>query len=100
MSDMKQYMVEFEILNQFDVEFLQLIPEQRNVVNSLFQEGVLMSYSLNVERTRLWAIFHVDNESKLIHLIDSFPLSRFMSYEYCELMFHNSLHLIPSISLN
>lgn len=100
MNDFKQYMVEFDILFPHDTEFMSLIPAQRNEVNQLFQEGVLMSYSLNLERSRLWAIFHVDNESKLISIIDNLPLSRFMDYEYEELMFHNSLSMIPTISLN
>jgi len=100
MNEFKQYMVEFEILFQSDKEFLALIPQQRQEVNQLFQDGVLMSYSLNQERTRLWAIFHVDNESKLLSIIDNLPLTRFMDYEYEELMFHNSLHMIPTISLN
>lgn len=100
MNELKQYMVEFEILFPNDPEFLELIPEQREKVNQLFHEGKLLSYSLNLERSRLWAIFSMNNESKLINVIDSLPLSRFMDYEYEELMFHNSLHMIPSISLN
>lgn len=93
-------MVEFDILLPNDPEFMEGISEQRAAINRLFHQGVLMSYSLNMERSRLWAIFHVKNESKLISLIDGLPLSRFMDYEYQELMFHNSLHMIPSISLN
>lgn len=100
MSDFKQYMVEFEILFPQDKEFLSLIPKQRHEINKLFQEGVLMSYSLNQSRSKLWAIFHINNESKLINIIDNLPLSRFMDYEYQELMFHNGLHMIPTISLN
>lgn len=100
MNDTTQYMVIFDIMYPNDDQFMALIPEQRSKVNRCFHEGKLMSYSLNQERSRLWAIFNVQNESELIGLIDSLPLSKYMDYNYEELMFHNSLHLIPSSSLN
>lgn len=93
-------MVEFDIMYPNDDQFLQLIPKQRAMVNSYFQDGKLMSYTLNMNRTKLWAVFHVEGESQLIALIDELPLSRYMDYEYEELMFHNSLHMIPSMSMN
>ena len=93
-------MVEFEIRQANDDEFLNLIPEQRTIINEYFHKGLLMSYSLNQERTKLWAIFSVSNESHLVDLIDKLPLTRYMDYNYQPLMFHNSLHMIPSISLN
>lgn len=100
MNDLKQYMVTFDVLHPDDVDFLRLIPEQRKQINKLFHQGALLSYSLNSDRTRLWAIFSVNNESKLINIIDNLPLSGYMDYVYEELMFYNSLHMIPSISLN
>ena len=93
-------MVEFDI-RYADVEmFMSMIPEQRTIVDLYFRDGTLMSYSLNINRSKLWAVFNVENENKLLLLIDALPLSQFMDYNYHELMFHNSLHLIPSISLN
>ncbi len=93
-------MVEFDILYPDDMEFMNLVPKQRNLINEYFVEGKLMSYSLNMERSRLWAIFKTDTEMELISLIDSLPLSRFMDYTYEPLLFNNSITMIPTISLN
>ncbi len=100
MNEETLYMVEFEILYPDDSEFMDLIPKQRRLINEYFVEGKLMSYSLNKERSRLWAIFKTDTEMELISLIDSLPLSRFMDYSYDALLFNNSITMIPSISLN
>lgn len=100
MNSTTQYMVEFDI-KYADVEtFMTLIPEQRKIVDLYFLDGSLLSYSLNMNRSKLWAVFSVDTENKLLLLIDGLPLTQFMDYNYHELMFHNGLHMIPSISLN
>jgi len=49
MNEFKQYMVEFDILLPNDPEFMEGISEQRAAINRLFHQGVLMSYSLNME---------------------------------------------------
>lgn len=100
MSDLKIYMVEFDIQLPDDEMFMKLIPEQRKKINDFFHKGYLMSYSLNENRTKLWGVFRVSNESELIQLLDQLPLTSYMDYNYEQLMFHNSLHMIPSISLN
>ena len=100
MEEIKQYMVSFDILYPMGEELVALIPEQRDAINKLFHQGVLLSYTLNLERTKLWAVLQIENESRLINIVDNLPMSRFMDYNYDELTFHNSLHMIPSISLN
>jgi len=100
MNEVKQYMVEFDILYPLEEELVALIPDQRTAVNDLFTDGVLHSYTLNIDRTKLWAVFQLENESNLIRIIDSLPMTRYMDYTYHELTFHNSLNMIPAISLN
>lgn len=100
MNEEKLYMVEFDILYPNDMEFMDLVPKQRALINEYFVSGKLMSYSLNMERSRLWAIFKLETEMELISLVDSLPLSRFMDYEYEQLLFSNSISMIPTISLN
>jgi muconolactone delta-isomerase len=100
MNEKKLYIVEFDILYPDDMEFMDLIPKQRSLINQYFVDGKLLNYSLNKERTRLWAIFKTDTEIELISLIDTLPLTRFMDYSYEELLFNNSISMIPTISLN
>ena len=96
----KQYMVDFQVPFSMSPEFTSRIPEQRKRVNDLFVNGKLLSYTLSANKDRLWAIFLVTTESELLHLIDSFPLTIYMDYQYHELLFHQSLRLLPSLSMN
>jgi len=96
----KQYIVEFVILDPFNDEIENLIPEQRMAVFRLFQDGVLQSYTLSLDRTRLWAVFSADSESELISILTNLPMHNFMDYDYTELMFHNSASFLPAVSLN
>ncbi|GLR17740.1 muconolactone Delta-isomerase family protein [Portibacter lacus] len=100
MEDNRQYMVEFDVYYQIDGEFESKIPSQRDAISRLFAQGKLLSYSLSKERTKLWGVFLVSSESELIQLIEKLPLTRFMDYDYNELLFHNGLSLIPTMSLN
>ena len=95
-----QYMVEFQVPPLLTDEMLALIPDQQEQVNKLFIQGKMLSYSLSVDRSKLWAVFIAGSESELINHIDSLPMTYLMDYNYHELMFHNTVHLIPSMSLN
>ena len=96
----KQYMVEFDVYYQIDGDFERKIPLQRSAINKLFESGKLLSYSLSKERTKLWGVFLVDSESELVNIIEELPLTPYMDYDYSELLFHNGLSLIPTMSLN
>jgi muconolactone delta-isomerase len=93
-------MVEFTILYPKDIEYRNLLSQQRIAIAKLLDKGDLISYSINHSITHVWGIFVVNNESHLVSILDKLPLNDFMDYQYEELMFHNSIHMIPSSSLN
>lgn len=95
-----QYMVEFTIPTPLPDDMFQMIPQQREEVDNLFTAGRLLSYTLSVEKNKLWAVFLASSESELLSYIDQLPLSKYIEYNYYELMFHQSLKLLPSMSLN
>ncbi len=97
---LKQYMVEFDVPDSLTEEFLELIPEQREAVDSLFTAGKLLSYTVASDRTRVWAVMIAESESELIMNIDELPMTPYMDYDYSELMFYNTVHLMPAMSLN
>jgi len=99
-AQLKQYIVEFDIIDPYDPVLYAQIPDQRVAVNQLFTTGKLVMYTLTMDRSKLWAIFVVSAESELLNLIDSLPLSQYMDYQYKELMFHQSIRLLPTMSLN
>ena len=93
-------MVEFELPDPFPMEFIKLIPEQRNMVNYLLAEGKIKSYSLALDRSILWVIFLADTEFEVMETIATFPLADWMTPYVNELMFHNSSEMVLQFSLN
>ena len=94
-------MVEFDVPYPMNAEFASLIPAQRNAADKMMADQQILSYSLTVDRRRLFVIFSADSEAELFKLITSLPLTPYMHYEYQELMFHNAPWLLlPAPSMN
>ena len=94
-------MVEFKLPDVLTEEFVSLIPEQRAKVNSLMDAGIIMSYTLNLARTKLWSVVVAASEQSVMDILSGFPLIAFMKPEITELTFHHQSSLVmPSISLN
>ena len=99
--ELRQYMVEFKLPEVLTEDFSDLIPEQRAKINSLMDAGVVMCYTLNMERTKLWTVIVANSEPAVMDLIGQFPLIRYMKPTIHELTFHHQSSLVmPSISLN
>lgn len=93
-------MVEFDVPEPLTEDFLGMIPDQRHALDHLFTDGKLLSYTVASDRTRVWAVMIAESESELLRHIDELPLTPYMDYDYCELMFYNTVHLMPEMSLN
>lgn len=101
MSKLEQYMVVFHYPEVPEMEFFSLIPQQRLLVAKMFMDGILLSYTLNEERTTLWAVFSVSSYDVAVETIERLPLTKFGSYEIHSLTFHNDLrYTVPTVSLN
>jgi hypothetical protein len=99
--ELRQFMVEFKLPEILTEEFISLIPEQRAKVNSLMDAGVIMCYTLNIERTKLWTVIVAKSDVAVMDVLSQFPLITFMKPEIIELTFHHQSSLVmPSISLN
>ena len=97
--DERVFMVEFEI-PVLTAEMMSLIPRQRMMINEYMLNKKVSSYSLAMDRSRLWAVFTVDTEQELIELVNALPMTPYMNYIYTEMMFHNLLQIVPDYSLN
>lgn len=94
-------MVDFDLPREMGVDFVGLIPDQRALVAKFFEENTLTSYTLSLDRRKLWATFLAESEEDLIDIIESFPLTKFMEYRIHILMFNQVAgHGMPAISLN
>ncbi len=96
-----QFMVVFRLPEELSDEFLDLLPEQRARVTELFEEGVLLSYALSLEHSRLWAVFQATSEMAVLEYIATLPLSSYMQVRVSILTFYNThSEAVPNFSLN
>ena len=77
-----------------------MIPQQRMAVHELFLAEKLLSYTLALDRKKLWAIFIAKDRESLKKHINTLPMSPYMTYNIAELMFYETVQYIPSMSLN
>ena len=96
----RAFMVEFDLPDTFNEEFLALIPKQRAAVNQLLIDGKLKSYSLAMDRSKLWAVAVANSEFEVMELLAQLPLSDFMTPTISELMFYNASEVMLQFSLN
>jgi len=98
---MNEYMAHIALPADPPEEFISLIPRQRLHVNRLLNEGVLTSYSLAFDRSRLWVTICAPSEQEAVGIVARFPLFRWMEVEIEELMFRNTVvTAMPLVSLN
>lgn len=95
------FMVDFTMPRELSEPFVQLIPEQRSIVNRLLNQGKILSYALSLEESKLWAVFSVNSPNELRDILESLPLTEYMQYTVAELTFYNASHpFTPAFSMN
>lgn len=98
---MPEFMADIQLRNPHSEAFMRLIPEQREMVNTLMLEGKVSSYCLSSDRTHLWITVIAEDSEEAELLIQRFPLFRFMDVRLHALLFHNSnSQMLSHISLN
>lgn len=96
----RAFMIEFDLPDTFTEEFLALIPKQRFVINRMLMDGQIKSYSLSIDRSKLWAVVAANSDFEVMELISQMPLSDHMTPTVSELMFHNGAEIVTEFSLN
>lgn len=94
-------MVTCDLPEELTEEFMNLIPEQRQEVNKLFQNGVFTSYTLALDRSKLWITLFQEDEEKVMEILAQLPLMPYFRVEIYPLAFHNAARVVlPALSLN
>ena len=96
----RAFMIEFDLPETFSEDFLSLIPKQRDMVNQMLMEGKIKSYSLAMDRSRLWAVVAAESEFEAMEIIALLPLTVYMTPMIHELMFYNASEVMLQFSLN
>ena len=96
-----EYMVTFDLPKYFDDEFTSLIPAQRAVVDKLMKGGVITSYAVSLESSKLWVTMIAENEFEINEIISGFPIADLCASRISRLAFRNTVNpLVPQFSKN
>jgi len=95
------FMVEFILPQHLDETFLKRLARQRGIADELFNDDILLSYSLSVERKRVWMMLSATSEREVKEIIEMFPISTDLEYDFCHVDFHITRPFeLPEFSLN
>jgi muconolactone delta-isomerase len=97
---MKDYMVDINLPDHFEENFIQLIPQQRAYVYRMMQKGTIRNYSLSADRQKLWVIINASSLNEVRQIIYSFPIFNFIRFRIHNLLIHDSGNLVPQLWLN
>lgn len=87
---MAQFIIDIQIPMNPDEEFFELIPLQRAHIDRLLEQGTVLSYSLSIDRSRLWVIMNASTEREAIEILAAFPMFKYFEPSIYPLMFHNT----------
>jgi hypothetical protein len=98
---MENFMVEISLPKVMDDEFLKLIPLQRTFINKMMKRGIIVNYSLSLDRGKLWVVFAANSVFEVKKMIGSFPIFGYIHFNIHELLFHeSSSNAVPHVWLN
>ena len=85
---MNEYMAIISFPRNLNTEFMALIPQQKIRVDELLNSGVVTSYVLSLDRSKLWVTICCDTDEDAAHIIDTFPLRKLMRADIIPIAFH------------
>ncbi len=98
---MKEFMIEATIPTEWTKNFIGKIPEQKEMLEDLVDEGKLEFYSLALDRSKLWMLIKAEDEQEVEEILAEFPIYDEMEFEIINLMFaRSSSKVMASFSLN
>ena len=98
---MNKFMIELDLPSPLTVDFVTQIPSQHYAVEKLMAAGIIVSYTLSQDQSKLWIIMMSDSEAEMERLLRSLPLTTFMQARWYPLAFHNlGTFRMPQMILN
>lgn len=95
------FQVHIKLPEIFTNRFMSLIPEQRQLVNKLLEERVILNYALSMDRSNLWITIQAKSQLAVMDILSTFPIIKDVKVEIYELAFFDSAHVgMPEIIMN
>jgi muconolactone delta-isomerase len=96
-------MKKFQATIQFDMDddFMSLIPEHREYISSLIQQGVIDQYLVSMESQRVWITFTAEKKEDVEQYLRKSPIHRYWTYDIDELFLIDGQHYrLPVLQMN
>ena len=98
---MTNFIVEIFLPQIQDDYFFKLIPAHRKMVDELIDNGIISSYCVNTNRTKVWIIFNCENENQLKNYIKKLPIYNRVTFEIHDLLIADGeVFRFPKLNLN
>lgn len=98
---MGYFMVEIWLPKPMDEEFFALIPQHRKLVNDLIERGLVNSYTVNEDRTKIWMLFNASEESEVKAHLKKLPIFPVVKTEIFKLFIADGeIFRLPKVNLN
>ena len=95
------FQVHIKLPEIFTRRFAALIPQQRERVNQLMEERVILNYALDMDRTQLWVTLQAENQETVMDILATFPIIKEVKVEIFELAFFDAAPMgLPELNMN
>lgn len=95
------FQVHITLPDIFTRRFASLIPQQRERVNQLLQERVILNYALDIDRSHLWVTMQAKDQQTIMDVLATFPIIKDVKVEIFELAFFDSAPMgLPELIMN
>jgi hypothetical protein len=84
-----------------DDDFMSLIPEHREYISTLIQQGVIDQYLVSMESQRVWITFTAEKKEDVEQYLRKSPIHRYWTYDIDELFLIDGQHYrLPALQMN
>jgi hypothetical protein len=97
---MKYFQVSIYLTDNLDEKFWELIPQHREMISELMLDEKIITYAINIERSKGWLTITADNIKEVRNVLHAFPIIDYMTYEIDELFIFDSTSTQPQLILN
>lgn len=95
------FLVHITLPEVFTAEIYELLPQQRLHINSLMENRVILSYSLDMVRKNIWAFVEARDEKHLRQILATFPIISHVGIRIHELAYHDAAPVsLPDLIMN
>jgi hypothetical protein len=96
---MKKYVVTVQF--EWNEAAMQVVPEHRDYINNLIDEGVIEHYAVSMEIQTVWITINAGTKAEVKKILSKSPFKKFWKLEVHELMIWDGQNYrLPVVQLN